>query len=86
MSLEDSLTLAEAYKLPTSQINYLFLIQLIGQGKVCSSQWKYDDTKFKLFPLMCPRFTDWKSFMLLSDRGVHDCHEKAALCRGGMCD
>ncbi|XP_030272722.1 kinetochore-associated protein 1 isoform X1 [Sparus aurata] len=33
MSLEDSLTLAEAYKLPTSQINYLFLIQLIGQGK-----------------------------------------------------
>uniref|UniRef100_A0A671UD79 Kinetochore associated 1 n=1 Tax=Sparus aurata TaxID=8175 RepID=A0A671UD79_SPAAU len=35
MSLEDSLTLAEAYKLPTSQINYLFLIQLIGQGKEC---------------------------------------------------
>ena len=34
MSLEDSLTLAEAYKLPTSQINYLYLIQLIGQGKV----------------------------------------------------
>uniref|UniRef100_A0A3P8UD43 Kinetochore associated 1 n=1 Tax=Amphiprion percula TaxID=161767 RepID=A0A3P8UD43_AMPPE len=32
-SLEDSLTLADAYKLPTSQINYLYLIQLIGQGK-----------------------------------------------------
>uniref|UniRef100_A0A8D3CAN9 Kinetochore associated 1 n=1 Tax=Scophthalmus maximus TaxID=52904 RepID=A0A8D3CAN9_SCOMX len=31
MSLEDSLTLAEAYKLPTLQINYLHLIQLIGQ-------------------------------------------------------
>lgn len=34
-SLDDSVTLAEAYKLPTSQINYLYLIQLIGQGKVC---------------------------------------------------
>uniref|UniRef100_A0A3Q3FET0 Kinetochore associated 1 n=1 Tax=Labrus bergylta TaxID=56723 RepID=A0A3Q3FET0_9LABR len=33
MSLGDSLTLAEAYKLPTSQINYLYLIQLIGLGK-----------------------------------------------------
>uniref|UniRef100_A0A3B5BIX8 Kinetochore associated 1 n=1 Tax=Stegastes partitus TaxID=144197 RepID=A0A3B5BIX8_9TELE len=32
-ALEDSLTLADAYKLPTSQINYLYLIQLIGQGK-----------------------------------------------------
>uniref|UniRef100_A0A3B4VCT3 Kinetochore associated 1 n=1 Tax=Seriola dumerili TaxID=41447 RepID=A0A3B4VCT3_SERDU len=29
MSLEDSLTLAEAYKLPTSQINYLYLIHLL---------------------------------------------------------
>uniref|UniRef100_A0A667ZTG4 Kinetochore associated 1 n=1 Tax=Myripristis murdjan TaxID=586833 RepID=A0A667ZTG4_9TELE len=34
MSLEDSLKLADAYKLPTTQINYLYLIQLIGQGKV----------------------------------------------------
>ncbi|MEQ2167194.1 hypothetical protein GOODEAATRI_001603 [Goodea atripinnis] len=33
MSLEDSLTLAEAYKLPTAQINYLYLTQLIGHGK-----------------------------------------------------
>lgn len=34
MSLDDSLTLAEAYKLPTSNIHYLYLIQLIAQGKV----------------------------------------------------
>ncbi|XP_034727450.1 kinetochore-associated protein 1 isoform X2 [Etheostoma cragini] len=33
MSLEDSLTLATVYKLPTSQIHYLYLIQLIGQCK-----------------------------------------------------
>uniref|UniRef100_A0A8C7Z999 Kinetochore associated 1 n=1 Tax=Oryzias sinensis TaxID=183150 RepID=A0A8C7Z999_9TELE len=32
-SLQDSLTLAEAYKLPTSLINYLHLIQLVGQHK-----------------------------------------------------
>ncbi|XP_028314098.1 kinetochore-associated protein 1 [Gouania willdenowi] len=34
MSLEDSLTLAEAYKLPISQINYLYLIQLSSHGKI----------------------------------------------------
>uniref|UniRef100_A0A671UHV5 Kinetochore associated 1 n=1 Tax=Sparus aurata TaxID=8175 RepID=A0A671UHV5_SPAAU len=33
MSLEDSLTLAEAYKLPTSQINYLFLIQKLPSAE-----------------------------------------------------
>lgn len=34
MSLDDSLTLAEAYKLPASHIYYLYLIQLIAQAKV----------------------------------------------------
>lgn len=48
MSLEDSLTLAEAYKLPTSQINYLFLIQLIGQSKVLLLSWKYDSQNLNL--------------------------------------
>lgn len=37
MSLDDSLTLAEAYKLPTMHIHYMYLIQLIGQDKVCRS-------------------------------------------------
>ncbi|XP_029017996.1 kinetochore-associated protein 1 isoform X2 [Betta splendens] len=32
-SLNDSLTLAEAYKLPITQIYYLYLTHLIGQGK-----------------------------------------------------
>lgn len=32
-SLEDSLTLAKAYKLSPSQINYLHIVQLIGQSK-----------------------------------------------------
>uniref|UniRef100_A0A3Q1IHY5 Uncharacterized protein n=1 Tax=Anabas testudineus TaxID=64144 RepID=A0A3Q1IHY5_ANATE len=35
MSLDDSLTLAEAYKLPTMHIHYMYLIQLISQGKEC---------------------------------------------------
>uniref|UniRef100_A0A4W5NLQ1 Kinetochore associated 1 n=1 Tax=Hucho hucho TaxID=62062 RepID=A0A4W5NLQ1_9TELE len=34
-SLEDSLKLAGAYKLPTSQIHILYLIQLISQSKPC---------------------------------------------------
>lgn len=34
MSLDNSLTLAESYKLPTSHIYYLYLNQLIAQGKV----------------------------------------------------
>ncbi|KAK0138145.1 Kinetochore-associated protein 1 [Merluccius polli] len=32
-SLEDSLKLADTYKLPTSQIYYLYLMELIAQGK-----------------------------------------------------
>ncbi|KAM6954421.1 kinetochore-associated protein 1 [Aplochiton taeniatus] len=32
-SLEDCMKLAEGYKLPNSQINFLYLVQLIGQGK-----------------------------------------------------
>lgn len=36
MSLDDSLTLAEAYKLPASHIHYLYLIQLVTRGKVCT--------------------------------------------------
>lgn len=50
-SLQDALTLAEAYKLPTSQIIYLYFIQLIGQGKVCSAPWreKPAPSRFSLF-------------------------------------
>ena len=33
-SLEDSLKLAVTYKLPTFQIQYLYLTELIAQGKV----------------------------------------------------
>lgn len=34
-SLGDSLMLAEAYKFPTLQVHYFYVIQLTSQGKVC---------------------------------------------------
>lgn len=34
-SLDDSLMLAEAYKFPTPQIHYFYVIQLTSQEKVC---------------------------------------------------
>lgn len=86
MSLEDSLTLAEAYKLPTLQINYLYLIMLIGQSKVCSSTWKYEIAWTKSF-FLC--FHDIRMQSILCcflDGGKHDCAEEAVLCRGRVCD
>lgn len=56
MSLEDSLTLAEAYKLPTSQINYLYVIHLIGQGKVCKSSQEFLIACYWLILLFCVPF------------------------------
>lgn len=53
MSLEDSLTLAEAYKLPTSQINYLYVIHLIGQSKVCKSSQEFLTACYWLILLFC---------------------------------
>ena len=89
MSLEDSLTLAEAYKLPTSQINYLHLIQLIGKGKVCWWVWKNDITKFYIVYLY---FNSWhvsRTFyyylFLFADWGMHDGPEEADVCRGRNC-
>ena len=43
-SLEDSLKLADTYKLPTSQIHYLYLMELIAQGKVWPWQVKHIGT------------------------------------------
>lgn len=86
MSLEDSLTLADAYKLPTAQINYLYLIQLIGHGKVCLSVRKHEIDKFEFcIFLMHSWHVGRKSFVLLADWGMHDSSEEAVLCRGGVC-
>ncbi|KAM9858247.1 kinetochore-associated protein 1 [Aulostomus maculatus] len=76
MSLEDALTLAEAYKLPTSQINYLYLIQLIGQGKteVCVTVLK----KLSSAEAECvmERLTTWALLRLEDKNHISDEHKK----------
>lgn len=88
MSLEDSLTLAEAYKLPTSQINYLYVIHLIGQGKVCKSSQEVLIACYWLILLFCvPDIFVWDfCTVFFADWGNLDSPEEAALCRGRVCD
>uniref|UniRef100_A0A7N8Y9L5 Kinetochore associated 1 n=1 Tax=Mastacembelus armatus TaxID=205130 RepID=A0A7N8Y9L5_9TELE len=62
MSLDDSLTLAEVYKLPTTQINYLYLIQLIGQGKECMTVLKKLSTSEA--ECVVERLTSWARLQL----------------------
>ncbi|XP_033947948.1 kinetochore-associated protein 1 [Pseudochaenichthys georgianus] len=76
MSLDDSLTLAEAYKLPTSQINYLFLTQLIGQGRTeeCMTVLK----KLSCAEAQCviERLTAWARLQLEDKDHISDEHKK----------
>uniref|UniRef100_A0AAQ6AG83 Kinetochore associated 1 n=1 Tax=Amphiprion ocellaris TaxID=80972 RepID=A0AAQ6AG83_AMPOC len=73
-SLEDSLTLADAYKLPTSQINYLYLIQLIGQGKETLTVLK----KLSSAEAECviERLTSWARLQLEDKDHISDEHKK----------
>uniref|UniRef100_A0A3B4G7C7 Kinetochore associated 1 n=1 Tax=Pundamilia nyererei TaxID=303518 RepID=A0A3B4G7C7_9CICH len=76
MSLEDSLTLAEAYKLPTSQINYLYVIHLIGQGKTEEIL-----TLLKKLPsaeaeCVIERLTSWARMQLEDKEHISDEHKK----------
>uniref|UniRef100_A0A8C4E9R5 Kinetochore associated 1 n=1 Tax=Dicentrarchus labrax TaxID=13489 RepID=A0A8C4E9R5_DICLA len=70
MSLEDSLTLAEAYKLPTSQINYLYLIQLIGQGKECMTVLK--NLSSAEAECVIERLTSWARLQLQDKDHISD--------------
>uniref|UniRef100_A0A672YH79 Kinetochore associated 1 n=1 Tax=Sphaeramia orbicularis TaxID=375764 RepID=A0A672YH79_9TELE len=76
MSLEDSLTLAEAYKLPTSQINYLYLIQLISQSKTeeCMTILK----KLSIAEAECviERLTSWARLQLEDKDHISEEHKK----------
>ncbi|XP_026043472.1 kinetochore-associated protein 1 isoform X1 [Astatotilapia calliptera] len=76
MSLEDSLTLAEAYKLPTSQINYLYVIHLIGQSKTEEIL-----TLLKKLPsaeaeCVIERLTSWARMQLEDKEHISDEHKK----------
>ncbi|KAF7661602.1 hypothetical protein LDENG_00258100 [Lucifuga dentata] len=75
-SLEDSLILAAAYKLPTSRVNYLYLIQLIGQGKAeeCMTLLK----KLCTAEMECviDRLTTWARLQLEDKDHISDEHKK----------
>uniref|UniRef100_A0A8C7PUM4 Kinetochore associated 1 n=1 Tax=Oncorhynchus mykiss TaxID=8022 RepID=A0A8C7PUM4_ONCMY len=73
-SLEDSLKLAGAYKLPTSQIHILYLIQLISQSKPCVTLLK------KLAPeeaeCVIERLANWARLELQDKDHVSEEHKK----------
>ncbi|XP_059192757.1 kinetochore-associated protein 1 isoform X1 [Centropristis striata] len=76
MSLEDSLTLAEAYKLPTLQINYLFLIQLIGQGKTEECITVLRKLSSSEAECVIERLTSWARLQLEDKAHISDEHKK----------
>ncbi|XP_047447768.1 kinetochore-associated protein 1 [Mugil cephalus] len=76
MSLEDSLTLAEAYKLPTSQINYLYLIQLIGQGKTEEILTVLKKLSSSEAECVIERLTLWARLQLEDKDHISDEHKK----------
>ncbi|KAM6945162.1 kinetochore-associated protein 1 isoform 1-T1 [Lycodopsis pacificus] len=76
MSLEDSLTLADAYKLPTSQINFLYLIQLIGQGKTEESMTVLKRLSSAEAECVIKRLTSWARLQLEDKAHISDEHKK----------
>ncbi|KAG7490369.1 kinetochore-associated protein 1 isoform X1 [Solea senegalensis] len=75
-SLEDSLTLAEAYKLPTSQINYLYLIQLIGLGKAEECMTVLKKLTSEEAESVVERLTSWARLQLEDKVHISDEHKK----------
>uniref|UniRef100_A0A7N8XGB6 Kinetochore associated 1 n=1 Tax=Mastacembelus armatus TaxID=205130 RepID=A0A7N8XGB6_9TELE len=84
MSLDDSLTLAEVYKLPTTQINYLYLIQLIGQGKECMTVLKKLSTSEA--ECVVERLTSWARLQLEDKVHISDevMRGEMALCENNL--
>ncbi|XP_067376658.1 kinetochore-associated protein 1 isoform X2 [Channa argus] len=76
MSLEDSLTLAEAYKLPTMQIHYLYLIQLIGQGKTEECMTVLKNLSSAEAECVVERLTSWARLQLEDKVHISDEHKK----------
>ncbi|XP_034396520.1 kinetochore-associated protein 1 isoform X2 [Cyclopterus lumpus] len=76
MSLEDSLTLAEAHKLPTLQINYLYLIMLIGQSKTEESMTVLKRLSSAKAECVIKRLTSWARLQLEDKDHISDEHKK----------
>uniref|UniRef100_A0A3Q2NPQ3 Kinetochore associated 1 n=1 Tax=Fundulus heteroclitus TaxID=8078 RepID=A0A3Q2NPQ3_FUNHE len=75
-SLEDSLTLAEAYKLPTVQINYLYLTQLIGQSKTEEVLTVLKRLSAAEAECVIERLTSWARLQLEDKVHISDEHKK----------
>ncbi|CAG5923423.1 unnamed protein product [Menidia menidia] len=76
MSLEDSLTLAEAYKLPKSHINYLYLIQLISQSKTEETLAVLKRLSSVEAECVIERLTSWARLQLEDKVHISDEHKK----------
>ncbi|KAM6931090.1 kinetochore-associated protein 1 [Xenentodon cancila] len=76
MSLEDSLTLADAYKLPTSQINYLYLIQLISHGKTEEVMTVLKRLSAAEAVCVIDRLTSWARLQLEDKKHISEEHKK----------
>ncbi|CAJ1068194.1 kinetochore-associated protein 1 [Xyrichtys novacula] len=76
MSLGDSLTLAEAYKLPTSQIHYLYLIQLIGLGKTEECMNVLRKLSSAEAECVIEHLTSWARLQLEDKHHISDEHKK----------
>uniref|UniRef100_H3DEG7 Kinetochore associated 1 n=1 Tax=Tetraodon nigroviridis TaxID=99883 RepID=H3DEG7_TETNG len=76
MSLDDSLTLAEAYKLPTSHIHYLYLIQLIAQGKSEECMTLLKKLSTSEAECVIERLTSWARLQLEDKEHISDEHKK----------
>ncbi|XP_015234284.1 PREDICTED: kinetochore-associated protein 1 [Cyprinodon variegatus] len=76
MSLEDSLTLAEAYNLPTAQINYLYLIQLISHGRTEEVLTVLKKLSSEEAVCVIERLTSWARLQLEDKVHISDEHKK----------
>uniref|UniRef100_A0A7N6AI84 Kinetochore associated 1 n=1 Tax=Anabas testudineus TaxID=64144 RepID=A0A7N6AI84_ANATE len=76
MSLDDSLTLAEAYKLPTMHIHYMYLIQLISQGKTEECMIVLKKLSSAEAECVVERLTSWARLQLEDKVHISDEHKK----------
>ncbi|CAL8347314.1 unnamed protein product [Lota lota] len=75
-SLEDSLKLADTYKLPTSQIYYLYLMELIAQGKTEACVSLLKQLSSGEAECVVERLTTWARLQLEDKEHVSDEHKK----------
>lgn len=73
-SLDDSLMLAAAYKFPTPQIHYFYIVQLTTQGKVGKRIPASENDYISSFPLCV--FTCVHVYVPHPDRGMPDSPEE----------